>query len=480
MPRVRLGRTLEKTILENNMKITISNKIILEDVPEPVLDELKKELIIKNPKRAENERLGYSNYNTPPYLYFIKRTPKGNYTIPRGYINKLGGILNSCGIMGEEIIHDKCNTPITFKVGLKLRDYQRDATDSVYLYKEAVLQAPTGSGKTAIAIWVMGLRQQSTLIIVHTKELMYQWEERIKQFTDMPHEYIGLYGDGHKEKKSITIAIINSLNKSKAEWKDFFGFVIVDECHRCPSSTFTSFLSRVNPKYLLGLSATPYRRDGLGKVINFYLGETVHKIETKQLQERGHIMKATYKVIPTAFHKQVVSSADYPEVIKELVLCEDRNNLIVDEAIKESRRTTGVVLVISDRKEHCQTLYSRTEIRYRPTILTGSSSQSMRKEVIKQLGEGKFKILYATGQLIGEGFDCPLLATLIITTPIKYEGRLIQYMGRVLRVAEGKDKSTVIDFNDPCWLLQGSLKKRIQTYKENGMVEEKGELDTYV
>jgi superfamily II DNA or RNA helicase len=449
--------------------INVSNRLQVSNLPRQVVEELFSIFIIDNPKFKENNKHGHSNLGVPSRLTFIQDTR--TLILPKGAINTLKKKLKEYKL-DFKVVDYTLSSPFDIKSNIKLHDYQKKACERMLKRRFGVLQAPTGSGKTVMAIKLIEERKEKTLIVVHTKELMYQWRERLLEFTDMKE--IGLQGDGNKTIEGVTIGIINTLQKSVYNYKDFFGHVIVDECHRCPSTTFSKFLKRMNTKYMLGLSATPYRRDELSQVINFFMGDTIHEIETKKLQKQGHIMKAKLKVIQTKFNTYVKSVYDYQKVIKKMVNNDKRNNLIVNKVIKqaEKEKGKGVILVISDRKNHCEDLFMLlSDSLFRTFLVTGSTPKDKRQYAIEQLNAGKGEILIATGQLIGEGFDLKHLSSIFLTTPIKYQGRLIQYIGRILRKAEGKEKATIYDFEDPCWLLKGSFGKRMKTYKEMGIVK---------
>ena len=453
-----------------NPIIKINNKLEISNIPPDILEELKSTLILDNPLWEDNIKHGYSNFKTPRKLYYIQNK-KENITIPRGFINKLVSILESHSlnfkIIDKTILLPRLNLRFTGKLK---GDFQKQACSKILKRRFGILQAPTGSGKTVMALYITAKRQQPTLIIVHTKELMYQWQNKISEFLDIPKRNIGLIGDGSMEIKNITIAIINSLYKITDDVSPLFGFVITDECHRIPGRTFSEAVSRFPSKFMLGLSATPYRRDGLTNVMHFYMGETIHIIDTKELQDRGHIMKASLKVIETEFNCYVTSGADYSKVIKLLIENEERNNLIVDNVIKHIKKDKGITLVISDRKEHCSTLhYMLIKKRIKALIVTGTSSSQQRQETINKLNKGEGKVLVATGQLIGEGFDLESLSSIFLTTPIKWEGRVIQYIGRILRVCKGKDKAVIYDFFDQPWILQHSFRKRLDAYRKLGI-----------
>ena len=380
-------------------------------------------------------------------------------------------IMDELNIMGAQYdfkLHEEKGYCFQCK-NFTLHDFQMKACGAMLLEWFGVLQAPTGSGKTIMAIWLMMMRRQPTLIVVHTKELLYQWRERLLEFTTLNE--VGLVGDGHKiVSLPVTVGIINSLAKLYPHQLNKFGMVIVDECHRVPSTLFTKFLINLECKYMLGLSATPYRRDGLGAVINFFMGNTLHKIDTKELQDKGHIMKAELKLITTQFNRQVTSPAERPEVINEMVEDWDRNWLIANYVLNQYGKEDGTILVVSDRKQHCWNLAQMMEeLDLEFSLLTSESPSSVRKEVRESLNNRETRILIATGQLIGEGFDMKHISSIFLCLPLKYDGRVIQYVGRILRVAEGKEKATVFDFDDPCWLLKHYLKERMKAYEELGI-----------
>jgi superfamily II DNA or RNA helicase len=141
---------------------------------------------------------------------------------------------------------------------------------------------------------------------------------------------------------------------------------------------------------------------------------------------------------------------EYSKMISELTLDDNRNRLIASDVAKEVHNTDGVCLVLSDRKKHCENLKAILQYRYKLSceVLTGYLTGSQRREILDRLNQGGVDVLLATGQLIGEGFDRRDLSPLFLTTPIKFSGRVLQYLGRVLRPAPGKKKARVYDYVD--------------------------------
>jgi superfamily II DNA or RNA helicase len=313
------------------------------------------------------------------------------------------------------------------------------------------LSAPTGSGKTVMALYIISKRRQPALIVVHTKDLAHQWVRRIEEFLGVPADEVGFIGGGRKViGEKITVALVQSLYKCAEEAAQQVGFLVVDECHRCPSRTFTEAVSEFDSKYMLGLSATPWRRDKLTKVIFWHLGDLHHKVDQRRLVESGDVLSAEVIVRETDFKPYYNPINEYSKMMSELTADDKRNHLIASDIARETDSIAGICLVLSDRKKHCETLQALLRYKHKVVaeLLTGDLSDVQRQAVLDRLNQGNVKVLVATGQLIGEGFDHQDLSSLFLVTPIKFSGRVMQYLGRVLRPAPGKSKARVYDYVD--------------------------------
>jgi len=287
--------------------------------------------------------------------------------------------------------------------------------------------------------------------VVHTKELAFQWVERIVNFLGIPEKEVGLIGAGkHHIGKKVTVSLVQSLYKCAEEVSQGIGHLIVDECHRTPSRTFTDAVSEFDSRFMLGLSATPWRRDKLSKLIFWHLGDVQHEVNKNDLITRGDVLSAEVILKYTEFKPFYDPINEYPKMLAELVADDKRNRMIAEDVANEADQSAGVCLVLSDRKVHCETLRALLRFRHKISseLLTGDLTGEQRRQVVKKLNEGQVRVLIATGQLIGEGFDCRDLSTLFLTTPIKFDGRLLQYLGRVLRTAPGKTRAQVFDYVD--------------------------------
>ena len=431
------------------LQITICKDLRLEEIPDTLDQLLSNQLEIPNPKWLENNRMGRWNRETPKTLCFYTRMPDGGLILPRGYMGQLIRRCKKDGI--EYLIHDNRRTLslLDFTFTGMLKPFQKTAVEALGPKHFGTFSAPTGSGKTIMALALIADRRQPTLIIVHTQDLADQWVNRVETFLNIPETEIGRIGGGKKKIGThITVALVQSLYKCAEEIAPHIGFLIVDECHRCPSRTFTEAVSLFDSKYMMGLSATPWRRDNLSQLIFWHLGDVQYSINKNQLIDSGDILDAEIVERQTEFKPHHDPSKAYSKMLAELTTDDLRNRLIASDVAIEAEKTDGICLVLSDRKQHCETLRALLTFRHKiaAEVLTGDVDASQRVHILKELAEGNIKVLIATGQLLGEGFDCPNLSTLFLTTPIRFSGRVLQYIGRVLRPAPGKHQARIFDY----------------------------------
>jgi superfamily II DNA or RNA helicase len=454
------------------MKTTISNQIEINDIHEILEQEIRSNLTVENPVYTDNKKMGRYNGNTDANLFLYEQLGGGRLIAPRGFINQLSAIAKKYNV--PLTLTDKTRElkPVSLQFKGKLRPYQEQAATAVLRRRSGVLQAPTGSGKTIIALAIIAERKQPALVVVHTKELLNQWIDRIHSFLGIPVKEIGIIGGGMRRiGKRITVATVQTLHKCKQDVYPYIGHLIVDECHRCPSRTFTEAVRAFDSRFMLGLSATPYRRDRLTKLIYLYLGDQAAPIDQAELTDNGDILPFRVKWVKTGFDTRLDPTFEYSKVLSELTRDHERNRLVCQEAAQQAKTCGGIPLVLSDRRAHCQAIAEALDRDHgiTPMVLTGDLSKKARECVVDRLNAGVSQILVATAQLIGEGFDLPSLGAVVLTTPIRFKGRLIQAIGRALRPSPGQDMATVVDFVDQrVGVLEHSARKRHEVYRSLG------------
>jgi len=427
-------------------RMTVDSEVCLEEASETLKAAIRQKLTIINPQYQAAKR--YSRWigkKLKPKLFFYHEYGDRLY-FPRGFINQATQLSRQVLGSSPEIIDNRRRLDeidLTF-LG-KLRPYQEQAVVAVTKHSFGVLEAGTGSGKTIMALKIITERKQPTLIIVHNKELLHQWRERIAEFLQID---AGQAGDGKYDIQPVTVAIVNTARKHLDTLPEQFGHIIVDECHRVPASLFTDVVSSFDSYFMLGLSATAFRReDGMTSLIYTYMGDRLHSVNPRVLEESGAVVRPEYHQKPTEF--KFVFRGDYAKLLKSLAKNEARNSLIAEDVadvIKAGHE--GTVLIVSDRVAHCEVLQEKLADRgIESALLTGRVAADERTRIVEEVKNGTIRVLISTLQLIGEGFDCPGLNTLVLSTPIKFEGRLLQVVGRIMRPSENK-KAQVIDYTD--------------------------------
>ncbi|PKP56070.1 hypothetical protein CVT91_13990, partial [Candidatus Atribacteria bacterium HGW-Atribacteria-1] len=334
------SQSLQPFISEKrSLKIIISNylSIPIKDIDEAFYQFLRKNLVIHNPIFYDKKAKGFSTWDTPKMIYCIN-SKGGNYIIPRGFLKNMERYLFQKSIPFQ--IEDK-----------SIKTPNQDM---------GILEAPPGYGKTIIALSTLTYRKQKSLIIVHTKELLVQWIQKIGDVLGIEKGDVGIIGGG-KEKigKKITVATYQSLvRKDLKILVDEIGYLIVDECHRVPANTFQKVVKKFKARYLLGLTATPFRKDKLQKLMFLYIGEIIHRIDPDKISSELKGINSILEIRYTDFYPTFEIVKKYKKIIEALIKDENRNNLIVRDIAGEYSLDKSI-LVLTGRKGHCLEMSQR-------------------------------------------------------------------------------------------------------------------------
>jgi superfamily II DNA or RNA helicase len=218
--------------------------------------------------------------------------------LPRGCFAEAIALLDAHGVRPDVRDERSRGAPIEVEFQGELRPLQLEAVFRAVQHDEGILCAPTAFGKTAVAAWLIAKRKVNTLVMVHRQQLLDQWHERLAMFLNLPVKAIGQIGGGKMDRTGhVDIAVIQSLHR-KEEVKDFvaeYGQVIVDECHHIYAFTFEQVMRQVKAKYVLGLTATPTRKDGHHPVIYMQCGPARFTMSARTMTENAPF---EHKVIP--------------------------------------------------------------------------------------------------------------------------------------------------------------------------------------
>ncbi|WP_418180168.1 TOTE conflict system archaeo-eukaryotic primase domain-containing protein [Aliarcobacter lanthieri] len=436
----------------NSIEIIIDNtiKIPTFNLSKSLISKLKSFATFENPQIKLLLSLRKPLYNTPKYIKSFDEDEKYLY-LPRGLKDKIFDFFNSFGVkftIKDERVFEKITTK---EVLFNLRPEQEEAIKEIKRKDYSICVAPPGFGKTLIGAKIFEERSCKTLIIVNKNMLLDQWISRFVEYFGYTKKDIGYLGKGqNKLNGSLDIATIQSLNNTPEIIKNY-SFVIVDECHHIPALTFEQVVKSFSGKFILGLSATPNRKDELDPILYQQLGEISYEYKKK----KSHTNKLL--VVRTDF----ISNADnYSTIINELCLDETRNKQII-QAIKNNLNRK--ILLLTDRIEHINILENML-VDENIEFVSIHGSQNKKEQVENMQKVKKSSLILATTSYFGEGIDFPHLNTILFATPISYYGRLIQYLGRIGR---GNQECLAIDFLDSKnAMLNSSYKKRLEGYKQ--------------
>lgn len=326
------------------MKIRIDHQATISDCKPGTLQEIRNRLTFDNPQYLENLKRGFSNWQTDKEIRCFSVTADG-LQFPRGFAGQAWRIAKQ---NGERLHLDDCRRSLPeleFSFTGTLKPFQKTAVSCVLKKDFGTLQAPTGSGKTVMALAIIAARRQPALIVVHTSELLNQWIDRIETFLGIPKAEIGVIGGGKMRiGAKITVGLVQSLCKCTDDVFEHIAFLVVDEAHRCPSRTFLDVVTAFDSKYMLGLSATPFRRDGLTKLIHFYLGDECHRVDSQNLIDAGDICKAEVQIIETNYRTDLDPTNEYSKMLSELCGDPERNKLVASHAVSEANGNEGIVI----------------------------------------------------------------------------------------------------------------------------------------
>ena len=450
--------------------ILVSNQIELRrsELTPGLVHFLKEELNFLNTEYLTKRRLGKSIYKVQKYFKLIDETGDA-VSLPRGFLQNLVSFLKENNIAYTIRFDTSSFEQTPYQSQIELTSAQIPIVQTATECDQGVIVAPSGSGKTIIGLEIIARRQFPALILVHRKQLLDQWNERIQTFLGIAKAHIGQYS-GTKKKlgKQIAVGLLQSLARKGdlSELKDKFGTIIVDECHHIPAATFREVIAQLNPKYIYGLTATPKRKHNDEKLIYVYIGDIIARMETSDfsaLSDLPHLppevlIRTTALAIPFKF------TTDHFQLLAKVV-CFDtaRNQMIIEDILSkvgEGKR----LLVLSERKEHLEILAMYLKGKCETIVISGDDSAPKRKSKLKQIESGHYRVILSTGQFFGEGIDIRGISCLILAFPFSFEGKLVQYMGRLRDIGEQK---TIVDYRDAqIPFLEKQFKQRERHYKK--------------
>ena len=414
-------------------KAVISNRIYMNRTP-VLHQELNEELHYILPPRLP----GRPNETECD----VTRINKDILTIPSGRIDLIPE--------GYEIVDNRVLMPVSFpSFKFTLRPSQQEVYDN--FEDNCIIQANPSWGKTFMGVAIATKLSQKTLVIVHTKFLMDQWIEEIYKTLGIRAGKIG--GGTFTIESTITVATIQSLRNRSLELASAFGMVIVDECHHVPATVFKGIVDKFKARYKIGLTATPWRKDGRHQMLYDYFGGP--GVDFTPPDENA--LKPTIIMLETNIPFSSKSADPWPTRVAELYARHDWMELVIN--ISEIYAKNGyLVLTVSDRVEFLTTC---AEVINDSLLVIGATED---RDVIKS---GKNPV-FGSSKIFSEGVNIPQLSCLILAMCINNRTLLEQLIGRVSRMHEGKKPPIVLDIKLTGKTAKNQAAQRINYYMEKG------------
>jgi len=415
-------------------------------LPPSLVAALKHVASLHNPEFYEKERNRFWTGNTPRFIRAYGET-LDQLLLPRGLRSQAEAIAIEAGSRLDVSERHPATEVVDYELRVDLRPDQSEALAALVSHDLGVLVAPPGAGKTVIGCAAIALIKVPALVVVDRQPLVEQWRHRLMTDLGLDKKQIGQLGGNRKASGVVDVAMVQGLARRDdlEEATAQYGLVVVDECHHVPAATSERAVRRIPARRWLGLTATPYRRDGLQAMMLMHCGPVRHRMVAPagaQLLRRELVVHETAHTLAPGEPIQ--------ETFRGLVADADRTRWICDD-VAASIGAGRNSLVLTRWTEHLEAIVEDLARRgYQALVLRGGMAKRARRSVVEQLAEPGLAgvVLVATTSFLGEGFDCPALDTVFLAFPIRFRGSIVQYVGRILRATPGKTVVIVHDYVD--------------------------------
>ncbi|HZL21330.1 MAG TPA: DEAD/DEAH box helicase family protein [Polyangia bacterium] len=457
------------------VKAVLAQRLFIdtEGLPSPLVSRLRRLAAFQNPEFYKRQKLRLSTARIPRIVVCAEDLPK-HLALPRACAGDVRRLLedNDSRLTCDDQRNRGRRVALSFQG--TLTPEQQDAVQGMLPHDLGVLVAPPGAGKTVMGANLVAARGVNTLVLVHRRPLLEQWVNQLALFLGVDPAEIGRIGGGKSRATgTLDVAMIQSLVRDGqvSESVGDYGQVIVDECHHVPAVSFERVLASARAQFIVGLTATPRRRDGH------------HPIGAMQLGPIRHVISAKAQAATRPFeHKLIVRETALAVAEENPAIHTIYRTVAGDRARGELiARDVGLALdegrcpiVLTERKDHLELLADLIGgVCPRVAILRGGSGSVRRaRSATKSLSGAGPRVIVATGRYVGEGFDDPALDTLFLAMPISWKGTLIQYAGRIQRLHPGKREVRIYDYVDRnIRMLDRMFRRRLAGYRSIGYVE---------
>jgi superfamily II DNA or RNA helicase len=464
--------------LPREVSAVLAQRLFVEkaSLPSPLLNEIKRLAAFQNPEFYKKQSLRLSTAMTPRVIACAEDLAQ-HVALPRGCLANLEELLRAHGVALKAEDQRQEGEALDVELAGELTAVQQEAAAALLRHDTGVFVAPPGVGKTVLGTYLVAKRRRSTLVLVHRQPLLDQWVAQLSMFLGIDEKEIGQIGGGKRKPNGrLDVAMIQSLVRQGRvdDLVETYGHVIVDECHHVPAVSFERVLSEVKARYVLGLTATPHRRDGHHPILEMQLGPVRFAVDPRSQAARRPFDHRLI-VRETAFRLDGSrAEAGIQGIYAALAEDEVRNRLILDDILHVLEEGRSPIL-LTERRDHLE--YFAEQLRgfvRHLIVLQGGMTAKERREIGARLAavpDGEERLVLATGRYVGEGFDDRRLDTLVLAMPVSWKGTLVQYTGRLHRLHSRKSEVRIFDYVDrEVPVLVRMFERRLRTYRAIGYV----------
>jgi superfamily II DNA or RNA helicase len=442
--------------LPETINVVLADQVYIDrtGLPPSLVAQLVRIAAFQNPEFYRAQAMRLPTYRKPRIISCAELHPR-HVALPRGCLDDAIELIKANGAK-PQISDERQRSVLDVSFLGNLHDAQVAAVAALEPHDFGVLAATTAFGKTVVGARMIATRGLNTLVLVHRRQLLDQWRERLKTFLSIDEAGIGTIGGGKRKPSGrIDIALIQSLVR-EGEVSDLvgdYGHLIVDECHHLSAVSFELVARRSKARYVLGLSATVARKDGHHPIIFMQCGPVRHRVDAKsQAATRSFSHKVTIRETGFRLAPDLESQSPLQVTAVYAALAQDqkRNDCIFDDVLTSLEAGRRPV-ILTERRDHLDYLRGRfRKFTKNLVVLYGGMSAAERREAEDGLKrpDTEERLVLATGRYLGEGFDDASLDTLFLTMPISWRGTLAQYVGRLHREHHAKCEVIVYDYVD--------------------------------
>ncbi len=459
-----------------NVVLAESIRLPVEGLPSLLERKIHERLIFTNPDYEARHNRGEWIGNIPAQISCIRQ--KGRYyNLPRGFLDQLLDLLKKFN-QPYRLVDNRSNLPaVSMEFHGELKTYQREAAENILEKDFCTLVGGHKSGKTVIAPYTIAQRSRKTLILIPKLDLLQGWITKLEAFLQISGSEIGVFASGdHQVGNRITIAHTGEAIKNYRKLADHFGYLVLDECQRCPSKVFTHLIPNFKTTYMLGLSNSVQRKDRLSRLLFYYVGDLIHTINDKDAREGRGVIQANIVARHTDFEFPYNSRADYASMLKALRRDEERLSLIIKDISHEMETGKGPLFVLSSNTDNDDTL--RNELHklgiFTETIAWNESAdndpedESNEGQVVCEplLDTSKPTAFFISPEVLIQCTQSLTAGVLVLAEPFYFRHSLAQAIRYLNSNTNGEDKRLKIyDYVDTrIGLLDNYFKMRSYNY----------------